>query len=247
MLHFEHLNFSFRMIKVTLRNAHQELAKKSIWQKHDPVHGARGANREILTVDFLKKYIYYAKNRYNPVLTDEAINTISDGYAQLRNERDSDSLPVTARTLETLIRLSSAHAKARLSRNVEEKDAEKAMELLRFAIYHDTKPQAAEPQEEDAPEESSPSRKRARDEESEESPYVTDVESSFDVCRRDVILQLISAHSEDELELQVLLDLLKKTKPSIRISKDNVVKELYHLEENNLIMFDRANKTIIKV
>lgn len=48
------------------------------------------------------------------------------------------SLPVTARSLETLIRLSSAHAKARLSQKVEEADAAEALDLMSFALYHET-------------------------------------------------------------------------------------------------------------
>jgi DNA replication licensing factor MCM3 len=43
--------------------------------------------------------------------------------------------PITARTLETLIRLSTAHAKSRLSKRVEEKDAKIAEEILRFALF----------------------------------------------------------------------------------------------------------------
>ena len=43
--------------------------------------------------------------------------------------------PLTARTLETLIRLSTAHAKARLSQKVEESDAQAAEEILRFALF----------------------------------------------------------------------------------------------------------------
>lgn len=43
--------------------------------------------------------------------------------------------PLTARTLETLIRLSTAHAKARLSSRVEEEDAIAAEEILRFALF----------------------------------------------------------------------------------------------------------------
>ena len=42
---------------------------------------------------------------------------------------------MTARTLETLIRLSTAHAKARLSTKVEERDAMAAEEILKFALF----------------------------------------------------------------------------------------------------------------
>jgi DNA replication licensing factor MCM3 len=43
--------------------------------------------------------------------------------------------PLTARTLETLIRLSTAHAKARLSVKVESDDARAAEEIMRYALY----------------------------------------------------------------------------------------------------------------
>lgn len=42
---------------------------------------------------------------------------------------------MTARTLETLIRLSTAHAKARLSTKVEQQDAIVAEEIMRYALY----------------------------------------------------------------------------------------------------------------
>src|SRR5260370_40638148 len=42
---------------------------------------------------------------------------------------------MTPRTLETLIRLSTAHAKARLSSKVEYDDAVAAEETLRFALF----------------------------------------------------------------------------------------------------------------
>lgn len=47
----------------------------------------------------------------------------------------SQTTPLTARTLETLIRLSTAHAKARLSTKVTERDAMAAEEILRFALF----------------------------------------------------------------------------------------------------------------
>lgn len=42
---------------------------------------------------------------------------------------------MTPRALETLIRLSTAHAKARLSPVVEEQDTIVAEELVRFSLY----------------------------------------------------------------------------------------------------------------
>jgi DNA replication licensing factor MCM3 len=42
---------------------------------------------------------------------------------------------LTARTLETLIRLATAHAKARLSPKVEERDASAAEDILRYALF----------------------------------------------------------------------------------------------------------------
>lgn len=55
---------------------------------------------------------------------------------------------MTARSLETLIRLASAHAKARLSHKVEEADAAKAMNLMSFALYHETTASIDEQQDE---------------------------------------------------------------------------------------------------
>jgi DNA replication licensing factor MCM3 len=43
--------------------------------------------------------------------------------------------PLTARTLETLIRLATAHAKARLSPKVQESDAREAETIMRFALF----------------------------------------------------------------------------------------------------------------
>ncbi|KAJ1952045.1 MCM DNA helicase complex subunit, partial [Dispira parvispora] len=99
----------------------------------------KGSGHEILTMPFLKKYLFYAKHRIRPTLTKPAADIISETYAELRNEKQTEArkktLPVTARTLETLIRLATAHAKARLSHQVQEEDANAAKALLRFALY----------------------------------------------------------------------------------------------------------------
>lgn len=100
----------------------------------------RGASRrtEVLSIPFIKKYIQYAK-REKPILTKGAADHVVSVYSALRNdELDAGTRrtsPITARTLETLIRLSTAHAKSRLSKRVEQKDAEVAEQILRFALF----------------------------------------------------------------------------------------------------------------
>ncbi|KAI2765342.1 hypothetical protein DTO012A8_9436 [Penicillium roqueforti] len=99
----------------------------------------RGKDVEIISIPFLKKYIQYAKKRIMPVLTRGAANHVIAAYSALRNDELTGNKrrtsPITPRTLETLIRLSTAHAKARLSNRVEEKDAKHAEAILRFAMF----------------------------------------------------------------------------------------------------------------
>lgn len=94
---------------------------------------------EVLSIPFIKKYIQYAKNRIKPVLTQEASETIGEIYVSLRNDdlagNQRKTSPMTVRTLETVIRLATAHAKARLSNRVEKRDALAAEQILRFALF----------------------------------------------------------------------------------------------------------------
>lgn len=93
--------------------------------------------KKILSIPFIKKYLMYAKERISPVLNDEAQQKIVEAYADLRIKEDSRTLPVTARTLETMIRLTVAHAKCRLSNEATIEDAQTVLEIMRFALYND--------------------------------------------------------------------------------------------------------------
>ncbi|KAI5385645.1 MCM DNA helicase complex subunit, variant 2 [Lathyrus oleraceus] len=118
--------------------------ESSVFVKYNRMlHGKktdRGRKRDTLTIKFLKKYIHYAKHRIQPDLTDEASDQIATAYAELRNANSNaktgGTLPITARTLETIIRLSTAHAKLKLSRKVTKSDVDAALKILNFAIYH---------------------------------------------------------------------------------------------------------------
>jgi DNA replication licensing factor MCM3 len=92
---------------------------------------------DIFTKDFLRKYLYYAKQQIKPELTDVAMEVISAAYANMRSKQSQRNLPVTARSLETIIRLSTASAKARLSPYVEERDADQALALLNYVMFHE--------------------------------------------------------------------------------------------------------------
>jgi len=111
-----------------------------IWEENNKMlHGAKDTKR-VLNIKFLKKYVQVAKI-LKPVLSRDAANCIAEEYAKLRSmdqENTSNvarTTPVTARTLETLIRLATAHAKSRLSRTISLKDAEVAIELVQFAYF----------------------------------------------------------------------------------------------------------------
>ncbi|KIX05215.1 uncharacterized protein Z518_06087 [Rhinocladiella mackenziei CBS 650.93] len=123
-----------------------------VYEKYNPIlhsgfkvdtDGRRGRNKLVnpVSIPFIKKYIQYAKSRCKPSLTKEASDYVVNSYADLRNQEvDANkrrTSPMTARTLETLIRLSTAHAKARLSSRVEESDAVAAEQVLKFALFRE--------------------------------------------------------------------------------------------------------------
>ncbi|XP_037945606.1 DNA replication licensing factor Mcm3-like [Teleopsis dalmanni] len=119
----------------------EEKKNAEIYEKYDALlHGkSRKRHEKILSVDFMRKYIHIAKCM-KPKLTEEASEVISNEYSRLRSQESVQSdvartQPVTARTLETLIRLSTAHARARLSKNVTTDDAVAAIELVQFAYF----------------------------------------------------------------------------------------------------------------
>ena len=93
---------------------------------------------DVLQHEFLRKYLHFAKTRMKPTLTEEARECIVSRYAEMRGRQNERTLPITARSLETIIRLATAHAKARLSHTVEaDPDCTAAMDILSFALYHE--------------------------------------------------------------------------------------------------------------
>ncbi len=100
-----------------------------------------------IDTDFLKKYVAYARQNSNPVLTEGALNEIKDFYVKMRSlgnpqegvlggkeERTVRAIPISARQLEALVRLAEASARVRLADRVTKKDSRRAIELLTYCL-----------------------------------------------------------------------------------------------------------------
>lgn len=86
---------------------------------------------------FVRKYITYAKQNIFPTMTLEAENAITKYYVGLRSSysrENKQSIPISPRQLEALVRLSEGSARARLSNKVELQDALRAIRLLEYCL-----------------------------------------------------------------------------------------------------------------
>jgi replicative DNA helicase Mcm len=88
-----------------------------------------------LDINFLRKYISYSRKQ-KPELTNEAIEEIKNFYVNIRgggdidNEEELKPVPITARQLEAIIRMSESYAKIMLDEKVTKKHTSLAIEML---------------------------------------------------------------------------------------------------------------------
>ncbi|MHA1711056.1 MAG: minichromosome maintenance protein MCM [Candidatus Freyarchaeota archaeon] len=85
--------------------------------------------------DLLRKYISYARN-LKPVLTEEAMQRLRDFYLAMRaaSEGEGSPIAITARQLESLVRLAEARARVALRKEVLAEDAEAAISLMKRSL-----------------------------------------------------------------------------------------------------------------
>jgi replicative DNA helicase Mcm len=90
-----------------------------------------------IDTDTIRKYIIYARQQIHPVITETALMEIKTYYVSMRNANNDSgnrAIPISARQLEALIRLTEASAKSRLADKATKRDAQRAISLLHFCL-----------------------------------------------------------------------------------------------------------------
>lgn len=86
--------------------------------------------------DLLRKYISYAKN-VKPVLTDESLQRLKAFYLEMRavtEKVEGSPIAITARQLESLVRLAEARARIALRKEITAEDAEAAIAIMNKSL-----------------------------------------------------------------------------------------------------------------
>ncbi|KAK8850719.1 hypothetical protein IAR55_004639 [Kwoniella newhampshirensis] len=97
------------------------------------------AGEDIIPLDTLSAYITYARAKINPVLTEDASQALVQAYVEMRkagidSRTQEKRITATTRQLESMIRLSEAHARMRFSDRVELRDVLEAQRLIKSAL-----------------------------------------------------------------------------------------------------------------
>ncbi len=88
-----------------------------------------------IQIELLRKYITYAKG-LRPSLTQDAIRRLNDFYLAMRSASEAEGSPVaiTARQLESLVRIAEARARSALKKEVSAEDAEAAIAIMKKSL-----------------------------------------------------------------------------------------------------------------
>jgi len=85
--------------------------------------------------ELFRKYVSYSKN-IKPTLTQDALDCLKEFYLRMRSASETEGTPVaiTARQLESLVRISEARARIALRDKVTLEDAESAIEIMKISL-----------------------------------------------------------------------------------------------------------------
>ena len=106
--------------------------------QEDQIFATGVDDTEHLTIEFLRKFIAYAKRNIHPDLNEDAKARLLEYYTDERQSfsredqtGESEVIPITPRALEALIRLTEAHARMHLREVATADDADVALAVFR--------------------------------------------------------------------------------------------------------------------
>jgi DNA replication licensing factor MCM2 len=104
----------------------EELQKTLLDQDYEDIN-----HKDLISQEMLKKYIIYSKKYMHPKLTDVDKDKISDFYSTIRKYSSSiGGIPIGIRHIESMLRMSEAHAKIHLRDSVRADDVNVAIKML---------------------------------------------------------------------------------------------------------------------
>ena len=127
-------------------NRSQDIDFETEQKEGDDIFSTGVDGKKHLTMEFLRKYVAFAKRNYFPNLNEKAKLAIEEYYVSVRNdtakqdrsagafENESEKdkvIPITARAIEALIRLTEAHARIHLKQVADETDANVALAVYK--------------------------------------------------------------------------------------------------------------------
>eukprot|EP00996_Jenningsia_fusiforme_P002473 NODE_3300_length_1004_cov_21.125654_g3034_i0.p1 GENE.NODE_3300_length_1004_cov_21.125654_g3034_i0~~NODE_3300_length_1004_cov_21.125654_g3034_i0.p1 ORF type:complete len:212 (+),score=39.54 NODE_3300_length_1004_cov_21.125654_g3034_i0:317-952(+) len=200
----------------------------------------RFGSRNILSASFLRKYIMHARATCEPVLSTEAHAEVVEAYVELRQRMKNREISqrITPRSLESLVRLATAHAKMRLSNVVEKVDVEIVYNLMKNTLLMTSNTDSAPKRDRDG--ETSPGArdsKKPKAGASQTSPAGTPTEESH---LAGTVLQLVRERSVIQLfELRdAVNEKLSGSGGEVEINTAQLLEVIAKLEAEDAILYE---------
>lgn len=120
-----------RFIARSHMSSHPDITEEELAGLEQVEQQDRLEEYEYIDKELLKRYIVYARDKFKPKLSQHQQESIAKVYAEMRRESHvSNSIPITARHIECIIRCSEAYAKMHLRNHVTTDDVRMAIKVV---------------------------------------------------------------------------------------------------------------------
>jgi len=113
------------------RKAHSDVTEEEMAAIEQLEQEDKLEEYEMIDKELLQRYIVYARDKFRPKLSQQQSESIAKVYAEMRRESNlTNSIPITARHIESIIRCSEAFAKMHLRNHVTMDDVRMSIKVV---------------------------------------------------------------------------------------------------------------------